>query len=175
MSETSRRRSCKGLLTAPLLAATLLGCAGYEEPDFPEIPPEPAPIVQDVGQAPPGALWHQDVVSVVEQGLGRFLSKVRVEAALDQGRFTGFRILELRPAQFWAGVDLQPGDVVTSVNGMPIQRDTEAYEAFQALKEAQRLDVDLLRNGEARRLSYRIIQQAGSTTIRAPQPKRPEG
>jgi hypothetical protein len=38
-----------------------------------------------------------------------------------------FRIVALRPHEFWHGVDLAPGDVVTSVNGMPIERETQAY------------------------------------------------
>ena len=161
----------RGLAVSFVVVTQLLGCATYDEPDFPEIPPEPPPVVRDVGQPPSGSLWRQDVVSVVDAGLGNFLGKVRVEAALERGQFTGFRILELRPAQFWAGVDLKPGDVVTGVNGMPIQRDTEAYAAFQALKEAPELQVNLVRDGVERQLSYRIVDRPETKTIPATAPQ----
>jgi type II secretory pathway component PulC len=108
---------------------------------------------------PPGALWREDVLRTVEDGLGRFLQRVVVDAELRSGKFVGFRIVELRPLEWWKEVDLRPGDVVLRVNGMPIERETQAYEAFESLKKADHLTVTYLRAGEERQLSYRIIEK----------------
>jgi type II secretory pathway component PulC len=96
-------------------------------------------------------------VEVVQAGLGRFLQKVDVEPSFASGRFQGFRIVELRPGAFWQDVDLRPGDVVLRVNGMPIERETQAYDAFQSLRTANELRVEYLRAGQPRALVYPIL------------------
>jgi len=73
------------------------------------------------------------------------------------GKFHGFRIAELRGGpEEWGGIDLKPGDVVTSVNGFPIERPEQALEAFQSLTVASELRVDLEREGEPRSLRWAI-------------------
>ena len=54
-------------------------------------------------------------------------------------------------------MDLKPGDVVTRVNDLPIERDTEAYDAFQSLKNSDALRVAFQRDGQSRVLEYKII------------------
>ncbi len=138
-------------------SALVSACGGSEppprvpkgEPEVPAPPPRPEP--------PPNTLWKEDVQATVKAGLGRFLQHVEVEGALDNGQFRGFRILRLEPPEFWQGVDLQPGDVVTSVNGMPIERDTQAYAAFKSLEQAKELRVSYLRGGEERVLVMKIV------------------
>ena len=74
------------------------------------------------------------------------------------GKFHGFRVAELRGGpEDWGGIDLKPGDVVTSVNGFPIERPEQAIEAFQSLSVASELRVDLEREGEQRSLRWAIV------------------
>jgi type II secretory pathway component PulC len=74
------------------------------------------------------------------------------------GKFHGFRVAELRGGpEEWSGIDLKPGDVVTSVNGFPIERPEQALEAFQSLSVASELRVDLEREGEPRSLRWAIV------------------
>lgn len=114
-------------------------------------PPAPA-RVSDMG-----TLRRADVERVVDAGLGRFLSQVAIEPALSGGKFTGWSIVSLRPPEFWSAVDLKPGDVVTRINGMAIEREVEAYDAFQAVRQAPTLEVSYLRQGQPRALRYTII------------------
>jgi S1-C subfamily serine protease len=118
---------------------------------------------------PPGALFRQDVTATVEEGLGYFLQRVSVDPEVIDGKFQGFRIVELRPVEWWQGVDLRPGDVITMVNGMPIERDIDAYQAFQSLRSAPALRVTFLRGGARRELVYSIIDQNGKSGV--PKPK----
>jgi S1-C subfamily serine protease len=110
---------------------------------------------------PPGALFRSDVAATVDEGLGYFLQRVSVDAEVVDGRFHGFRIVELRPMEYWQGVDLRPGDVVTQVNGMSIERDIDAYQAFQALRTAPSLRVTFVRGGATRELVYSIVDPNG--------------
>jgi type II secretory pathway component PulC len=103
-------------------------------------------------------------VKVVEAGLGSFLQRVELSPSLEDGAFRGFRVVALGPPEFWQAVDLQPGDIVLSVNGLPIERETQAYEAFQSLKSAEELVVSYRRSGEGRELRYKIVPR--------PEPKK---
>jgi S1-C subfamily serine protease len=150
-------------MAAVALVGALTSCGSSSPPPPAKAPPAPAPRAAAAPKAEPqrplGTLYRDEVVGTVDAGLGRFLQKVEVEPSLKGGKFEGFRIVELRPPTFWRGVDLAPGDVVTSVNGLPIERETEAYAAFMALKTSERLSVNYLRNGTQRELVYRIVER----------------
>jgi type II secretory pathway component PulC len=112
-------------------------------------------------------LYRDDVVQAVDAGFPAFLQKVEVEAALKDGKFVGWRVLSLHPPDFWSEVDLAPGDIVTQVNRLPIEREMQAYAAFQGLKTAPRLDVSLLRGAQVRSLSYEILPRPNDARVAA--------
>ncbi len=115
-------------------------------------------------QLPKGSLGRGEVVAIVDEGMSRFLQRVEVEASLQDGRFEGFRIVDLQPENFWRDVDLRAGDVVTAVNGKSVEKPTEVFEVFESLRTVDALSVSLIRNGERRQLTFPIVG--------APQPKR---
>lgn len=145
-----------------LVLATALGaaaCGGSAPPPAAPSPPPASPAAKAPAPAPTASttLRRNDVVSVVDEGFGSFLERVQVEPSLDAGRFRGWTIVELSPPAFWQTVDLKPGDVVTSVNGLPIEREMDAWTAFQSLKTARELRVAYFRAGAERKLAYRIV------------------
>lgn len=165
------------LFLIPILAFALGGCAGrdseaeYPSDDALSAEAETFEADEDDAEAarpapPPGTLWRDEVHSIVDAGLGWFLQRVDVEAALEAGRFRGFRVVRLKPADFWQGVDLKPGDVVLSVNGMSIEHETEAYGAFQSLKKSDELRVKYVRGGSERELVYRIVEPPAEAQVK---------
>jgi hypothetical protein len=170
------------LVSFALLAAA---CASSQYPDIDEpMPPgvktsmdspaPPDPSRAAVVTQTPGTLARADVERVVDGGLGRFLSHVQLEPSLAGGKFKGWSIVALQPPELWNGIDLRPGDVVTRVNGMSIEREMEAYDAFQAVRGAEKLEVSYLRQREPRTLSYVIVGKP-SPAIPAAQPPKPGG
>lgn len=161
----------------PLLIILLFGACRHGETLPPEAPP-PRPSVKPAAPLPSrpplGTLFREDVDSGLSAGLGRFLQHVQVEPALDEGRFLGWEILELNPPAFWRGIDLFPGDVVTRVNGLPIEREFEAYTAFISLKNASELRVNLERGGEPRELVLKIVPRVGGGAKPELSPRKPE-
>jgi type II secretory pathway component PulC len=105
---------------------------------------------------------------VVDAGLGRFLAHVVIEPRISAGKFTGWTIMALEPPDMWQGVDIKPGDVVTRVNGMPIERETEAYDAFQAVRQAPTLEVSYLRQNQPRTLKFTIVGAPSPALPQAP-------
>ena len=61
-----------------------------------------------------GVITRQDLVPVLERGLGSFLQNVETEPAFHKGAFVGFRIVSFFPGELdYASIDLKPGDTVT--------------------------------------------------------------
>jgi type II secretory pathway component PulC len=154
-------------------AAVVLGGCGSAPAARPQ-PPEPVQQVPAAeAPAPPssatasGASTDTDVRTLkrsavrdaVSQGLGVFLQHIELygQPVRVDGKFHGFRIAALRDAKFWSGVDLKPGDVVTAVNGLPIERPGEAQNAFDSLEAARELRVSYERDGKPRELVYPIV------------------
>lgn len=139
------------------IALGLFACGGSAPPPAPVAPPAvtAAPVVAP--SLPAGTLRRADVNAVIDAGFARFLQTLDVEPSLDAGRFRGWTIVELRSEELFGGVDLQKGDVVTSVNGMPIERETEAWDAFESLRGAEQITVAYARAGGSRTLSYKIV------------------
>jgi type II secretion system protein C len=150
----------------PLLSfLAVCSCGGAQPPPAVE-PPDPAaaapvaPSVATTTTPPAGRVVARSAVhAVLSEGLGMFLRRVDVD---DQpvfvgGKFHGFRIAGLRDPQFWSDVDLKPGDVVTSVNGFPIEHPEQALTAFESLDVASELRVAVERGGQPRELVYAIV------------------
>jgi C-terminal processing protease CtpA/Prc len=114
---------------------------------------------------PDHALRRAAVMATLNGGLGLFLQKVMLDdqPVMKSGRFYGFRVTALQDPPFWSGVDLRPGDVITRVNGMPIEHPEEALEAFRSLGVASELRVAYERDGQARELRYSIVDDATPT------------
>ena len=147
---------------------TLVGCAStpvLEGPAPAMAPPPPAVPPPSLSQAPRGKLFRDDIARTVDGGFGVFLQKIKVEANVRDGKFAGWIVRALYPRDFWDGVDLQTGDVITQVNDKPIERDNQAFDVFQSLKTAARLRVRYLRDGEARTLDYEIIERGSPAPV----------
>jgi hypothetical protein len=109
--------------------------------------------------APLTSLRRSEVHRIVAGGLGAFLSRVSLDdhpAKTPDGKFIGFRIASLQ-GNSWKGVDLKPGDIVTKVNGFPIEHPEQALEVFQSLDIASELRVGVERDGVPRELRYAIV------------------
>jgi type II secretion system protein C len=146
------------LLALPLAIASCSGSAS------PQVNARPVSMkMPAAAPAAPAAHDHQlprsAVHDVVSQGLGAFLQRLELDEqpVLAGGKFHGFRIATLRDARFWEGVDLKPGDVVTAVNGFPIEHPEQAQTAFDSLEVASELRVAYERDGQPRELVYAIV------------------
>jgi len=142
---------------------------------IPPVKSPPAKKTTSVEDArpPPGTLWRHEVDAVVDGGMGPFLKfllgRMRWEALADErAAFVGWEVLSLARDDFWTGVDLRAGDVITAVNGKPIERETQAFDAFTSLKKADELVLSLLRQDERMELVWKITEQPGRQQQAAP-------
>jgi hypothetical protein len=101
-----------------------------------------------------GVIDREGLQAIVDQGLGRLLARLKVSPVLQRGHFQGFRVTALDPA--WNGGGVQIDDVIQHLNGLPIERPEQAQAAFESLREASEISVDLVREGKPRKLRYSV-------------------
>ena len=108
-----------------------------------------------------GVISRDELVPVLDGGLGRFLQNVETEPAFHKGSFVGFRIVSLFPGEpAFASLDLRPGDTVTRINGKSIERPEQAAAVWEDLRTASNLVVDYRRGGEQHALRFTIVDES---------------
>jgi type II secretory pathway component PulC len=103
------------------------------------------------------SLRRSQVKASIAKGLGYFLQNVTVDdyPVMRNNKFYGFKVKAISAE---LGVDIQPGDVVTRVNGMSIEHPEEADAAMRTLEKASALRVDFERDGKPRTLELPITE-----------------
>jgi hypothetical protein len=171
-------RPMRTLTLVALVAVVISGCGGSRlEPkasprEASEMPLEES-LPETVSQ-PLTELQRSAINRTIDEGFGRFLQRVTVEAELVDGKFVGFRIVRFTEPKDWLGVGLVPGDVVTKVNDLSIERPEQAYLAFVALSSRKSLDVVYLRSGHTMRLSLPIVEDVPAVEPQKPAPTAPD-
>jgi len=153
-------------MLAPIgLAAAIGSCAGARSSPTATVPVAPSIVrsASDGGAVPEArsdrTLARSAVRALVVLGLGAFLQRFELDErpVIVGGKFHGFRVAALHDPSFWRDVDLRPGDVVTSVNGFPIERPEQALNVFDSLDVASELRVAYERDGHSREIVYAIV------------------
>lgn len=75
------------------------------------------------------------------------MNTVRAEPFRQAGRLKGYRIFPGRDKSLFGQLGLEPGDVVTSVNGIALDSPLKGLEVMQNITDASEVNVDVLRNG----------------------------
>ena len=120
-------------------------------------PTEPeAPIADAPPELPPDAIRREDLQTVLAAGPAALLQRVVTEPVRENGKFVGFRIAGFT-GEPPGVIDLQPGDIILSVNGRKIERPENYFQVFEELQVASELRFELLRSGEVETLLYPIV------------------
>jgi type II secretory pathway component PulC len=92
--------------------------------------------------------------AAIARGPQRIVASVEVRPALDRGRFLGFQIVRWLPdGDLRDCTSILAGDVIVSVNRESLERPEQFMRAWEVVKTATALEVEVLRAGQ--RLLYR--------------------
>ena len=129
------------------------GATSRPPPSLPRTAASPAVTV-----ATRRTLARHELDAVLRAGPQAFIRGVDVRPALVRGRFRGWILVSFQPNDpRYHGVDLRPSDVVTRVNGLPIERPEQFMKVWEGLRSMRVLVVDYLRAGRPRQLSYVVV------------------
>jgi general secretion pathway protein C len=94
-------------------------------------------------QAPqPGSLRE-----VISENATRLTDIVRLAPHVQEGQVVGFRVTPGRDRATFEALGLQPGDVVTDINGTVLDDPSQGLQVFQSLGESTQANVTVLRDG----------------------------
>ncbi|HMB73917.1 MAG TPA: type II secretion system protein GspC [Gammaproteobacteria bacterium] len=84
---------------------------------------------------------------VITQNATEITRVMRFAPHVDGGQIIGFRVTPGPEAEVFAGLGLEPGDVVTDINGIQLDDPSRGLQAFEALGESTMANVTILRDG----------------------------
>jgi hypothetical protein len=153
---------------APAPPAPSMAAPADDQPSpAPDVEPPPANVPAGNGAARPGSTRYagpagtiprKELLSFLDTRPAVFLRRVESEPRIEGGRFRGWRIVSFFPDDpRFRDIDLVSGDVVTRVNGLSIEQPDQFIKAWEQLRAARELRVDMLRNGRPHIARWTII------------------
>lgn len=88
----------------------------------------------------------------------RMMGLVRTVPVVENGRQIGYRIAPGEDKSLLSRFGLQAGDIVASVNGIPLDSPVNGLELFHDLTNAQQLSLQVLRNGMPKTFVFQISE-----------------
>jgi general secretion pathway protein C len=74
----------------------------------------------------------------------------------EDGELKGFKILTIKPGSVYESLGVQVGDIVTGVNGEPMNTVAKAQELFVSLRTQDKIAITVTRNGQDVTTTYSI-------------------
>jgi len=97
--------------------------------------------------APPVQSNTAPIRQVISQNATEITRIMRFAPHVEGGQIVGFRVTPGPEAEAFAGLGLEPGDVVTDINGIQLDDPSRGLQAFEALGESTMANVTILRGG----------------------------
>jgi general secretion pathway protein C len=133
------------------------------------------------GAAPPSTAALQTEAPIMDRmrklitdDPGLMADVMRPQPVFAQGKQTGYRVYPGRNRQAFTRLGLRPGDLVTAINGAPLDDPSRGQEIFRTLGSSSEAHITVMRSGQQQDLTLNIAQLAqeaeGMTGARAAPP-----
>ena len=116
-------------------------------------------ITRTAAVAPrPGGQFADNLRRIAETNPTAFAEIVRPQPVFANGVQRGYRVYPGRNRQQFAKLGLQPGDLVLSINGTPLDDPQRGMEIFNTIGTSDRVQVTVERNGQSQELTLNTAQ-----------------
>lgn len=85
-----------------------------------------------------------------------FVAQFNLTPFSKEGRFAAFEVKTQPEENLSARYDLQEGDLIVGINGVPATNPEEFSKAFEQIRFTQTVDIELIRNGVRHHKSYML-------------------
>lgn len=90
------------------------------------------------------------------QNINALMKQVRIIPNFTDGKPDGLALSGVMTGSFFSSLGLQSGDILLGVDGKPIQSADDALKIYTGMKTANRLQLNIRRNGREETLEYAI-------------------
>ena len=85
---------------------------------------------------------------------------MRPQPVFSQGKQRGYRVYPGRNRQAFTRLGLRPGDLVTAINGTPLDDPARGQEVFRTIGASNEAHITVMRNGQQQDLTLNMAQVA---------------
>jgi len=107
---------------------------------------------------PANTQFADNLRRIAETNPTAFAEVVRPQPVFANGVQRGYRVYPGRNRQQFAKLGLQPGDLVLSINGTPLDDPQRGMEIFNTIGTSDRVNVTVERNGQSQELTLNTAQ-----------------
>ncbi len=123
-------------------------------------------------QPPPGdPLLGERLRELAAQNPAAITEIIRPQPVFANGQQRGYRVYPGRNRQQFTKLGLMPGDLVTSINGAPLDDPARGMEILQSMNSATDVMVTVERNGQTTQISINNAQVAADAAAAAAMPE----
>ena len=90
------------------------------------------------------------------QNMSQLFTQIRAVPHFEGGQSIGFRLFAIRRGSLFDEIGLKNGDIITDINGSPMNDPGKAMALMQELQGANDLAVKIIRNQQPQTLTYNI-------------------
>jgi len=111
---------------------------------------------------------------LIEKDPGVIGDVMRPQPVFAEGKQRGYRVYPGRNRAAFARLGLRPGDLVTSINGTPLDDPARGNEIFRTLGSSAEARVTVMRSGRQQELTLNMAQVANEAEQLAAPPAQPD-
>lgn len=108
---------------------------------------------QTASRRPSGNMRPDSMQQGMQQPPSSFTDILRPQPYMPNGELKGYRVYPGRDRRRFAALGLRPGDLVTDINGQPLNNLQSGMEVFKNLSNSDQLTVTIERNGSPLQLT----------------------
>jgi general secretion pathway protein C len=93
---------------------------------------------------------------MVSKELPTILMSAASEPVVENGTIQGFRLFQFEPGSVFEKLGMEDGDIVSSINGVPLNDVARTIQFLNGLKAEKQVEVSIIRNGKPVTLSLDV-------------------
>ena len=114
------------------------------------------PPKMPVSSYPRQLTLNSDQIESALENVDQLMEQARIRPHIEEGRPAGISITGIKPNTVFRKMRLRNGDIITGVNGAPIESVEDAMKVFGDLSSASEIQLEIKRRGRTRTLNYKI-------------------
>ena len=115
----------------------------------------------------PEPMLGEQIRTLATQNPGAITEIIRPQPVFANGQQRGYRVYPGRNRQQFSKLGLMPGDLVTAINGTPLDDPARGMEILQSINSASEVTVTVERNGQSAQVNINNAQVAADAAAAA--------